>query len=70
MSVVKKSISEGSDTKVKTAVPLTLAERWKWRAERDPAALQHNAPSKRRPASSPVVRAKQMNEKETNLNLK
>lgn len=36
------------------AIPLTLAETWKWRAGRDPAALRHSAPSRHRPASSPA----------------
>ena len=39
---------------MKASIPSTHAERWKWRAERDPAAPQRNAPSKHRPASSPV----------------
>lgn len=41
---------------VNADVPSTLAERWKWRAERGPAAPRHNAPSKRRRASSPIQR--------------
>lgn len=49
---------------MKAAVPSTLAERWKWRAERDPAAPRHNAPSKHRPASSPVERRSMVKEKQ------
>lgn len=38
------------------SLPLTLAEMLKWRAERGPAALRRNAPSKHRPAFSPAGR--------------
>lgn len=49
---VNENVKELSN--VESAAPSGLAEMWKWRAEQDPAAPQHNAPNRRRPVSSPV----------------